>query len=164
MIKIFTWKKNKVEKKSLGLIFVPIYPVYSFWWLVRKPVNRLAMQETQVSGSERSAGEGSGYLLQCSCLWRIPWTGDPGVAAVHGVTKSRTQLTNMSLHSVYRIESLLWLSKIAKISLKENWESGIKRFDQAEKISKLKWCSGSQVLYFSKIEYFLVLILFLTEV
>ena len=26
--------------------------------------------------------------------WRIPWTGEPGGATVHGVAKSRTQLSD----------------------------------------------------------------------
>ena len=26
--------------------------------------------------------------------WRIPWTGEPGKATVHGVTQSRTRLSN----------------------------------------------------------------------
>ena len=31
-----------------------------------------------ISGSERSPGEGHGYLLQCWSAWRISWTEEPG--------------------------------------------------------------------------------------
>ena len=32
--------------------------------------------------------------------WRIPWTEEPGRAAVHGVAKSRTQLSNQYFHTL----------------------------------------------------------------
>ena len=57
-----------------------------------------AMCETRViSGLGRSPGEGKGNLLQCSCLEN---SMDRGAwqAAVHGVTKSRTGLSDFHFH------------------------------------------------------------------
>ena len=56
-----------------------------------------------ISGSGRSPGEGNGYSLQYSCLgnpmdrgvWRAP---------VHGVTKSRTQLSMHTHNALYGSE------------------------------------------------------------
>ena len=51
-----------------------------------------------IPGSGRSAGEGNGNLLQDSCL-ENPMDGGTWWATVHGVTKSRTQLSDFtSLH------------------------------------------------------------------
>ena len=44
-------------------------------------------------GSGRSPGEGNGNPLQCSCL-ENPMNREVWWATVHGVTKSRTQLSN----------------------------------------------------------------------
>ena len=49
-----------------------------------------------IPGLERSPGEGNGNPLQCSCLEnsmdRVAWQ-----ATVHGVTKSQTQLSDLTL-------------------------------------------------------------------
>ena len=45
-----------------------------------------------IPGSGRSPGEGNGYPLQYSCL-ENPMDRGPWQATVHGVTKSRTQLS-----------------------------------------------------------------------
>ena len=63
--------------------------------LVAQMVKNLpAMQETRVRSL---GGEGpleKGMAVHSSILaWRIPWTEKPG-ATVHGVTKSRTQLSD----------------------------------------------------------------------
>ena len=49
-----------------------------------------------ISGLGRSPGEGHGNPLQYSCLGN-PIDGGPWWAAVHGVTKSRTRLSNFTL-------------------------------------------------------------------
>ena len=51
-----------------------------------------------IPGSGRSPGEGNGNLLQYSCLEN---SMDTGVwqATVHGVTKSRTRLSNFTKHN-----------------------------------------------------------------
>ena len=46
-----------------------------------------------IPGSGRSPGEGNGNPLQYSCL-ENPMDGGDWLAAVHGVTKSRTQLSD----------------------------------------------------------------------
>ena len=58
---------------------------------VKKPT-----QETQLRspGREDSPGGGKGNPLQCSCLGDPTDRGD-GRATVHGVTESRTQLSNI---------------------------------------------------------------------
>ena len=54
-----------------------------------------------IPGSERSSGEGNGSPLQYSCLensmGREAWQ-----AAVHGITKSRPQLSNTTLSALLR--------------------------------------------------------------
>ena len=47
-----------------------------------------------ISGLERSPGEGNGNPLQYSCLGN-PMNKEAWRAAVHGVTKSRTQFSNL---------------------------------------------------------------------
>ena len=49
-----------------------------------------AGEESSITGSGRSPGEGNGYPLQY-LAWKIPWTG---WAAVHGVAKSRAWLSD----------------------------------------------------------------------
>ena len=46
-----------------------------------------------IPGSGRSPGEGNGNPLQYSCL-ENPMDGEAWWATVHGVTKSRTRLSN----------------------------------------------------------------------
>ena len=51
-----------------------------------------------IPGSGRSSGEGNGNPLQYSCL-ESPMDGGAGRATVHGVTESRTQLSNSHTHT-----------------------------------------------------------------
>ena len=53
-----------------------------------------------ISGSGRSPGEGNGTPLQYSCL-ENPMVGGALWAAVHGVTKSRTRLSDFTVPSTY---------------------------------------------------------------
>ena len=48
-----------------------------------------------IPGLGRSLGEGNGNPLQCSCLGN-PMDGGAWQAPVHGVTKSRTQLSSFT--------------------------------------------------------------------
>ena len=48
-----------------------------------------------IAGSGRSLGEGNGNPLQYSCL-ENPMDGGAWLATVHGVTKSRTQLSDFN--------------------------------------------------------------------
>ena len=48
-----------------------------------------------ILGSGRSPGEGNGNPLQYSCL-ENPMDGEAWLATVHGVTKSRTQLSDFT--------------------------------------------------------------------
>ena len=50
-----------------------------------------------IPGLQRSPGEGDGNPLQFSCL-ENPMDGGASQAAVHGVTKSGTQLKQISTH------------------------------------------------------------------
>ena len=49
-----------------------------------------------IPGSGRSPGEGNGNPLQYSCL-ESPLDGGAWWATVHGVTKSRTQLSDFTI-------------------------------------------------------------------
>ena len=65
-----------------------------------------------IPGSGRSPGEGNGNPLQYSCL-ENPHGQRSLRAAVHGVAKSRTQLsdeayTHMIIHMVYKFKFLIF--------------------------------------------------------
>ena len=51
---------------------------------------------SSIPGSGRSSGEGNGYPLQYSCL-ENPMDRETWRATVHGVTKSQTQLKQLSM-------------------------------------------------------------------
>ena len=53
-----------------------------------------------ILGWGRSPGEGNGNPLQYSCL-ENPMDGEAWWATVHGVTKSRTQLSDFTLLGLY---------------------------------------------------------------
>jgi len=52
-----------------------------------------------ISGWGRFPGEGNGNPLQYSCL-ENPMDGEAWWAAVHGVAKSQTQLSNFTLNTI----------------------------------------------------------------
>ena len=89
--------------------------------LVAQRVKHLpAMRKTQVGslGGEDSPGEGSGNPLQYSCL-ENPMDGEAWWATVHGVTKSRTRLSDFT-HSLERglaLPRLCWRCLCAAIPL-----------------------------------------------
>ena len=55
-----------------------------------------------IPGSGRSPGEGNGNPLQYSCLDRGAWW-----PTVHGVTKSRTRLSDFTLTLHYTVDHIL---------------------------------------------------------
>ena len=55
-----------------------------------------------IPGSGRSPGEGNGNPLQHSCL-ENPMDGGAWKATVHGVTKSRTRLSDFTFHFLFFI-------------------------------------------------------------
>ena len=65
---------------------------FSHWWLSYKESACNAGDPGWIPGSGRSLGVGNGTPLQYSCL-ENPMDGGAWSAAVHGVTKSRTQLS-----------------------------------------------------------------------
>ena len=58
------------------------------------------MQETQVPSLGQEDPLEKGMITHSSILaWRIPWTEEPGrLYTVHGIAKSRTQLSNLHVH------------------------------------------------------------------
>ena len=57
--------------------------------------NLLAMQETWVPSLGQEDPLEKGTATHSSILaWKIPWTEEPGVAAVHGVAKHWKRLSN----------------------------------------------------------------------
>ena len=57
------------------------------------------MQETWVRSLGQEDPLEKEMATRCSILtWEIPWTEEPGQAIVHGVTKSRTQLSDLHFH------------------------------------------------------------------
>ena len=55
-----------------------------------------------IPGSGRSSGEGNGNPLQYSCL-ENPMDGGAWWATVHGVTKSRTRLSDLTQSSYFTL-------------------------------------------------------------
>ena len=87
---------NKMEMlKRCSLLLIACETPWSGlpWWLSAKESACNAADASSVPGLGRSPGEGNGNLLQYSCLENLM---DRGAwrAAVHGVTKSWTQLSN----------------------------------------------------------------------
>ena len=75
-------KKKKVQKIEASLVAQ----------LVK---NLLAMQKTQVQFLDWEDPLEKETATHSSIrAWRIPWTGEPGKTTVHGVTQSRTRLSN----------------------------------------------------------------------
>ena len=70
--------------------------------LVAKTVKCLpAMQETQVwSQGQEDPLEKEMATHSSTLAWKIPWTEEPGKLLVHGVTKSRTQLSDFTFLSL----------------------------------------------------------------
>ena len=66
--------------------------------VVQKPVNAGDLRDAgSTPGSGGSLGRGHENPLQCSCL-ENPMDRGAWLAAVHGVTKNRTQLSNEHSH------------------------------------------------------------------
>ena len=62
-----------------------------------------------IPGWGRSPGEGNGNPLQCSCPG-ISRTEEPGGGKVHGVTKSRTRLSDKHSHFSQPINNVVRVS------------------------------------------------------
>ena len=71
-----------------------------------------------IPGSGRSSEEGNGNPLQYPCL-ENPMDGGTWYATVHGVTKSRTQLSNFTFTFLIVLENL-YFSKIIVNSFENN--------------------------------------------
>ena len=78
-----------------------IFVFMNLWLFSSVYLNTLRLRPTLLmdSGLERSPGERNGYSLQYSCLEN---STDRGAwrATVHGIAKSRTQLSNQHFHKV----------------------------------------------------------------
>ena len=109
-------------------------------FLVGQRLKRLpGMQETRVQslGLGRSPGEGNGKPLQYSCLVN-PMEGGAWQATVHGVTKSRTQLSdftftaqNISLACPWYPSSQTILPAISGQRQTANgWDRGLELFQE----------------------------------
>ena len=104
------WRTLTFEMKLLN---INIYYIIDWASLVAQRLKRLpAMQETQV----RSLGREDPLEKKMSAhsrilAWRIPWTGEPEWATVHGVAKSQTRLSDFtSFHFLHRRQILHHLS------------------------------------------------------
>ena len=86
-----------------------------------------------IPGSGRSPGEGNGNPLQYSCL-ENPEDGGTWQATVHGVAKSRTQLSDFTIHPAKPFMS----SPVSCYeTLKDIYET------ETSKFGFLDYCSGS---------------------
>ena len=74
--------------------------------------------ECSILGLERSLGERKDYSLQCSCLEnpmdRGAWWGDRW-ATVHRAAKSRTQLKQLSTHTVNKEHLIFFFFSLFKL-------------------------------------------------
>ena len=92
------------KKRRKGVVLV----VYCRVTRVSEVKNRPAMQESQEMqfpflGWEDPLEE-SMVTHSSTLAWRIPWTEEPGWDTVHSIAKSRTQLKQLSTHT---LESVL---------------------------------------------------------
>ena len=70
-------------------------------------------KETRVQSLGQGDPPGGGHGTPSSILaWRIPWTEEPG--GFHRVTKSQTQLKQLSTHAYFGIISTNIVSKFLK--------------------------------------------------
>ena len=76
-----------------GLTLDRIQTLRLSWWLSDKESASNVGDPGLTPGLGRSSGEENGNPLQYSC-WKIPWTEEPGVVTVLGVTKSQTRLSD----------------------------------------------------------------------
>ena len=65
-----------------------------------------------IPGSGRSPGEGNGNPLQYSCL-ENPMEGGTWWATVHGVTKSRTRLSNLTFTFTFSLHLLFFFQDMS---------------------------------------------------
>ena len=92
--------------------------------LVVKNLPAKARDTGLIPGSGRSPGEGNGNPLHYSC-WTIPWTGGAWCVAVHGVTKSLTQLSTRICISIYFEELAYAVMMAAKSKIcRTGWWTG----------------------------------------
>ena len=75
--------------------FLPFNYLYCFSPVAQMVRNLPVMQETRVQSQGWEVPLDKEMAIHSSILaWRIPWTEEPGKATVHGVAKSRTQLSD----------------------------------------------------------------------
>ena len=87
-----------------GLTLDRIQTLGLSWWLSDKESASNVGDPGLTPGLGRSSGEENGNPLQYSC-WKIPWTEEPGVVTVLGVTKSQTRLSDYT--HTHRIQTLM---------------------------------------------------------
>ena len=101
-----TKKREPVVSSEAGTWHFCLHPIGQNWvtW------QHLAAKEPG-EGDLYLSGPGNGNPLQCSCL-ENPMDGGAWWATVHGVTKSRTWLSNLKKKKFVQVQSLLlWAKK-----------------------------------------------------
>ena len=90
MIKGYHYKICRHQKENKGRLQKTL--------VVQKVKHLPAMRETWIQSLDQEDPLEKEMATHSSTLaWEIPWTEEPGRATVHGVTKSRTQLSNFTL-------------------------------------------------------------------
>ena len=91
-----------------------------------------------IPGSGRSPGEGNGNPLQYSCL-ENPMDGEAQQVTVHGVTKSRTRLSDFTFTSVFmRKAEGFYTGKLKRVT-----SSLERRRQRAQERGRLESCESS---------------------
>ena len=108
---------EKKKKPNNGyLMCILKYYIYLFWLYHTTQICRILVPQL---------GEGNGTPLQYSCL-ENPTDGGAWWAAVHGITKSRTQLSNFTFtfHFHALEKEMATHSNVLAWRIPGTWESG----------------------------------------
>ena len=117
---IIVYSLLKIDYNSQSILLIFILFFWLFQWLSSKESICNTGDMCLIPGSGRSPGGGYSNLLQYSCL-ENPMDRGIWQTAVHGVTKSRTQLKRLSRISIFSVLSTTFKEGTIGTSLLVLW-------------------------------------------